>query len=216
MTNTIHEHVCKPTWSAHAVARFWEPGVEEFARKRLYLPDGAHVQAADYDRLRIAPFAEKDGPTPGNLLIGVGLTALLSQLKSGTKDWAASSAGSGFTGLAVGTGTTTAVIGDTDLTGGSKSYRVCDDTYPTISTDGLGGHMTFQVTYASGEANFSWDEYAALVPNGSASAASGSAASSKAAFGGGNYILLNHKAPAGLGVKANGAPATLNLVITIT
>lgn len=218
------EHVCEGTWHARSFARFWEPGVEEWAREKLYLPEGAHIDAAMYDRLKVAPFREADGPIPGNQLVSVGLSFLWSQLISGTKDWAPTST-TGFTGLAVGTGTTADAVGDTDLVGGSKSYRVCDDTFPrrfgavhpTTGVSLTQGQSVFGVTYASGEANFSWDEYAVLVPNSSASAVSTAttAATSKAAFGGGNYSLLNRKSPAGLGIKASGAPASLYVMITI-
>ncbi len=207
-------------WTSLPVARFWEPGVEEWTRKRLYLPDGEHVTAAHYRKLCIAPYEENVGPT--NVLTSVGLTQLWSQLIAGTKDWAVAASGSGFTGIAVGDGATASVAANTDLSGSSKAYRQCDNTFPlrfganhpTTAVALTQGQACFGVTYASGEANFVWDEYAILIPNSSAVAAS-AAATTKAGYGGGNYIILNRRAPAGLGTKANGAPASLYILISI-
>ena len=211
-------------WKCEVRARFWEPGTEEHVRRKLYLPAGAHVSAAMLDRLKVRPFRVAEGPTPGNRLTSAGLAAMTSQWISGTKDWAVSSGGSGWTGLAVGNGTTADAIGDTDLVGATKSYRVCDNGFPKrvgATSSGTGavltsGQFELGATFASGEANHAWDEYGGLVPNSSASAATGAATTSKAAFGGGNYILLNRKAPAGLGTKTAGSPAELYMVLTIS
>lgn len=207
---TTLEDVHELSWNARSVARFWEPGAEAWARKRLHLPEGGHVSAAMLDKLRIDPYREQDGPVPGNRLVTFGLAALTNQLVNGVRAWTPTSGGSGYVALAVGTGTTADAIADQDMSGGSKFYRVCDNTYPTRSN----GVLTFLTTYASGEANFSWDEYGVFVPT-SGSAAFTGGVTSRASLSNGNHVMLNRKSPAGLGVKSNGSTASLQLTITI-
>lgn len=205
-------------WQARSFARFWEPGAQEWTHKRLHLPDGMHVTAAHYDKARVPTYREADGPIPGNLITNGGLVALFSQLRNGTKDWAASGASSGWTGLGVGDSTTPEAKTQTDLIG-TKSFRWCDQTYPLLYPSAhpvagqpalTQGQILFGTTFAAGEANGSWNEYGAIVPNGSATILSGAAVTSLPT----NYVLLNRKSPAGLGDKAAGAPASLYVLCT--
>lgn len=223
---SVLERLEQGNWGARSFARFWEPGVEDYARRKLHLPAGAHVDAAMLDALKVAPYREVDGPVPGNQVTNDGLQRLWIQLCAGSRAWTATSAGSGFTGIAVGNATSGSdAKADTDLAGSSKSYRACDNTFPLLypSTHPVTavaltqGQALFSTTFGSGEANFDWNEYGVLVPNSSASAVSTgtAAAASLASFGGGNYKLLNHKLPAGLGTKTSGASASLYVLISI-
>lgn len=212
-------------WGAGSYARFWEPGVEEWARKKLHLPEGAHVDAAMLDKLRIPHQRFSGWDHHGNQVVNGGLDQLWNQAINGVKAWAPTST-TGFTGIAVGNATSGAdAKADTDLAGASKAYRVCDNTYPkrygathpVTSVALTQGQALFACTFLSGEANFDWNEYGILIPTSSSAAVSTAtaAATTKASFGGGTYVLLNHKLPAGLGTKSNGAPATLYVLITV-
>ena len=57
--------------------------------------------------------------------------------------------------IGVGNGTTAFAATQTDLTGASKTRKAMDATYPTVS----GGTMTFRSTFATGDANFAWEEW---------------------------------------------------------
>ncbi len=198
------------TWNARATRTLWRADEVAWAQARL---GREFVGADDFARLRVGGEVQ-DGPVPGNRLVTVGLNNLTARLITATQVWSASSggapgAGSGFVVIAVGNGTTGDAIGNTDLSGASKSYRVCDDSYPTQSN----GVLVAKASFQSAEANFDWEEYGICVPGSSASSVSGTAAASSKPL---NYVLLNRKAPAGLGAKSSGNVASLQITITIT
>lgn len=58
--------------------------------------------------------------------------------------------------IGVGNGTTAFAATQTDLAGASKSRKAMDATYPQVSA----GAMTFRSTFATGDANFAWEEWA--------------------------------------------------------
>lgn len=220
MSTITHDHVaCEGNWAARSHAVFWEPGVEDWARRKLWLPEDAHVDAATLRGLKIEPHKVVDGPVPGNQLLNTGLAVMFNLLVLGTPAWAKTLSGVGSTGIAVGNGTTADNASQTDLSGSSKSYRVCDEafpkrylaTHPVTGVTLTQGQLLFATTFASGEANFAWDEYGAMVIL-SGSQLSGAAVTSAP----GNFGLLNRKSPAGLGSKSSGATASLYLLITVT
>lgn len=223
MSTACCEHAETPLWSAAATARFWEPGVEDWTRRKLHLPEHARVTAVEFDLAKVAPHTTREIAHDANRLVLVGIAALFNQAKNGTRAWSPASGGTnGFTGMGVGNSSTTDTDVDTDLiaTGSNKSYRVCDDTFPLISgatnpansSSVTQRQIVFQATFASGEANFDWNEYCVIVGGSGASAAPSTASTSKPS----NYIILNRKGGAGLGPKSNGSPASLNLTVTIT
>lgn len=207
-------------WQAQSHARFWEPGAEDFARRKLHLPGGVPVTGAAYDRLRIAPYQLLDGPTPGNQVTSVGLALLWNQLVNGVKAWNVGGASTAITGIGVGDSTTADSKADTDLLGSSKAYRGCDTGYPRrfgslhpiTGLDLTEGQALFSGSFAAGEANLTWNEYVILVPTASATAFSNTASTGTKPS---NYTALNRKSPAGLGVKTNGTPAQIFILLTI-
>lgn len=209
------------TWSARAVMEIWTPEATAFAAQRLSKDASrvnsegrVHVTADDLIRFGISPEQTISGPIPGNRLTTIGLTTMTDRLFTATQVWTPSTgtAGSevGFTGMGVGTGTGSAdAIGDTNLNGSSKAFRVCDTGFPTRSS----GVLTFKTTFADTEANFTWDEYCVIVPGSGAAQLSGVSASTSLPS---NYKLLNSKRPAALGTKNSGGAASITLVVTLT
>lgn len=57
--------------------------------------------------------------------------------------------------IGVGNGTTAFAAGQTDLQGASKFRKAMDATYPQSAA----GAMTFRSTFATGDANFAWEEW---------------------------------------------------------
>lgn len=57
--------------------------------------------------------------------------------------------------LGVGNDNTSALATQTDLLGGSTKYVAMDVSYPTRASQ----VVTFRSTFASGDANFAWEEY---------------------------------------------------------
>lgn len=94
----------------------------------------------------------------GNLLLTAGATALWTKLTGG--------AGTVFDNtnayIGVGDSSTAASAGQTDLQAATNKFRkVQDATYPQVSTN----TVTFRATFATGEANFAWNEW--IVANAS-------------------------------------------------
>jgi len=128
----------------------------------------------------------------GNLLCNVGINVLLDLLMGA----AGTAFTNGATYLGVGNGAAAAAPGNTDLSGGSKTYIIMAATYPIVGTTDI----TFRSTFGAGDANYAWNEVGCF--NGNAPPAS---------------AMLNHLVPAGgLGTKAAGASWTLSLTITIS
>ena len=63
--------------------------------------------------------------------------------------------------LGVGNGTTAFSKTHTDLQGASKARKAMDSTYPTISGTPA-STATLRATFATGDANFAWEEVAAF------------------------------------------------------
>lgn len=68
---------------------------------------------------------------------------------------AVTSFASGNAHIGVGNGTVTFVASHTDLQGASKFRQAMETSYPTRATNVL----TFRSLYATGNANFAWDEW---------------------------------------------------------
>ena len=58
--------------------------------------------------------------------------------------------------IGVGNGTAAFAVGQTDLQGASKFRKGMDATYPQETA----GAITFRATFALGDANFAWEEWA--------------------------------------------------------
>jgi hypothetical protein len=89
-----------------------------------------------------------------NHLLGLGIGEVLTTFANANA----------HVGVGGGAGGTTAfAIGQTDLMGASKTRKACDSTFPSRAANVL----TAKATFAVGDANYTWDEFALF--NGAAS-----------------------------------------------
>lgn len=153
------------------------------------------------DELRALAGAPEDGVFAdiGNLLTTAGLNRLTSLWIAGGGQGMTNTA----TRLGVGNGSTAAAVGDTDLSAAAGSanrwFQVMDATYPSQSN----GVVTAKATFATGDANFAWQEWALDI--GTPTVSSGNTV---------NANMVNRKV-ASLGTKVTGSWA-LTVTITIT
>lgn len=91
-----------------------------------------------------------------NLIVNKGKTRMLTQLAGTTT--------APFTSMGVGTDSTAAAATQTQLNpgvAGSVSLIACDATFPSVTADGTTPVVgTWQATWGTGVANFSWNEWA--------------------------------------------------------
>jgi hypothetical protein len=88
-----------------------------------------------------------------NIMVTVGLQALGRLL---TNQGAVTPFSNANAHIGVGNGTGAVAVGDTDLSGASKLRNPMVATYPT---DPTGGVWVFRSDFASGDANFAWEEF---------------------------------------------------------
>lgn len=82
-----------------------------------------------------------------NHLLGLGIGESLTTFANA----------SAHIGVGGGASATTAfAIAQTDLQGASKTRKACDSTYPSRASNVL----TARATFATGDANYTWDEFA--------------------------------------------------------
>ncbi len=175
-------------WTPEArVAKYDAASVDEVARRlEVHRPTGGQLAywSDPYEVLTL----------PGNALTTAGLnraTALLIGGSSGTLD-------STRVRLGVGDNATAFNASDAALSTGSNQYfRVMEATYPQQSN----GVMTFQSSFATGEANFAWACWGLDVGTATVTSSATPAA-----------VLFNRKVGS-LGTKASG---TWVLTVTVT
>lgn len=186
-------------WSAHATIRKYSPAQVAWATQRLGYEPAGH-------RLSLMFAEPEDGVTeePGNLLVTAGLNLITALIEGG--------AGTPFAHadaiVGVGAGTTTATVADTALTDDNSSnayYQQADSSYPTQSN----GVITTQATFASGNANYAWQEW--CLATGSGGITPGDHLSATAT----SVTMLNHKV-ASLGTKSSGASWVAVLTCTLS
>ncbi len=186
-------------WSAHAqIKKYSAAQVAHAVSKLGYEPQG--------NKLSLMFSEPEDGITeePGNLLVTAGLNLITALIEGG--------AGTPFAHadaiVGVGAGTTTATTADTALTDDNTSnayYQQADSSYPTQSN----GVITTQCTFASGNANFAWQEW--CLATGSGGITAGDHLSAVAT----SVTMLNHKV-ASLGTKSSGASWVATLTVTLS
>jgi hypothetical protein len=177
-------------WDAHALVRKYSPDQVAWATQKMgFEPDGARLSLLFRD--------PEDGVAeePGNLMVTVGLNLLTALLEGG--------AGTPFAHadaiVGVGATSTAATVADTALGADNTAnayYQQADASNPSQSN----GVITCQATFASGSANFAWNEW--CFATGSGGITAGTHLSAVAT----SPVMLNHKVPASsLGTKASGA-----------
>lgn len=159
---------------------------------------GIHTPvAAHFEQLGVKPFDTV--VAPGNLLTTAGLNRLTSLLIGAGGQALTNTA----TRLGVGNSSTAAAVGQTDLQAASGSsnrqFKVMDATYPQQSN----GVVTVRSTFATGEANFVWNEWGIDV--GTPTVADGTTVAA----------LLFNRAVQSLGTKASGS-WVLTATVTIS
>jgi len=183
-------------WRSSTVVEKFSPEQVVYAIARLgHEPSG--------DELRILCGEPEEGThedDTSNLLTTAGLTRITSLITAGGGQGATNTSAR----LGVGNSSTAAAIGDTDLGAasgaGNRQFYVMDATYPTVAA----GVITVKSTFASGDANFVWNEWG--VDIGTPTVANGTTVGA---------CLLNHKIAA-LGTKASGSAWALTATITLS
>jgi hypothetical protein len=188
-------------WSPYARVDKYSADQTAWATRHLgHDPDGAELA-------HLFTAGPEDGyaEAAGNLLVTVGLDAI-------TKLLIATGSPQAFSGptraiVGVGATSTAATTADTHLgaDGGSAWYQGCDSANPTQAN----GVITCVATFASGNANFAWNEWCwatctgAITPGATlASVATGT-------------IMWNHKV-ASLGTKASGTAWVFTTTVTLS
>lgn len=180
--------------------------IEKFSPDQVAAATEHYGYEPSGDELRAHAGEPEHGVTeePGNLLTTVGLNLITELIEGG--------GGTPFAHadaiIGVGAGTATALVGDTALTDDNTAnawYQQADSTYPQQS----GGVITVQCTFASGNANFAWQEWCAAT--GSGGITPGTHLSAVAT----SPVMLNHKVQS-LGTKASGGSWVLTATITLS
>lgn len=188
-------------WFAYArVDKYAPEVVQELTNYLGYEPKMADFQVQGAD-------AYGSVESAGNLLVTVGLNRI-GNLIIGSGAAAFNNA-QAVTG--VGSSATGAVVGNTALGGDGSTttayYQGADASNPTQSN----GVITNVNTFASGNANFAWNEWAWGVATGTITPG-GTFASV-----GTSPVLLNRKVPgSSLGTKASGAVWVLTTTVTLS
>jgi len=198
-------------WFAHAHVDKFSIAQERFALKRgrhrvILGPDG---RAANLGGLmaRLCGAPELGvADAAGNILVTAGLN-LITQLLIGTTTAGSIKNSQAICG--VGATATAAAIGDTALgsNGASAYYQQADSTYPTQAN----GLMTMICTFATGNANFAWNEW--CWASTTAGAITGGA--TLAGVSSGTEVMWNHKVTS-LGTKTSAASWVFTTTVTIS
>jgi hypothetical protein len=167
------------------------------AHAKVESKSGILAPSGDLLAVHVDPYEVTEAHS--NLLTTAGLGRITSLIIGGGGQAATATAAR----LGVGNSSTAAVVGDTDLAAssgsGNRQFQVMDATYPQQSA----GVMTFKSTFATGEANFVWNEWA--IDIGTPTVTAGTTV---------NAVLLNRKV-ASLGTKVSGS-WVLTTTITIS
>ena len=191
-------------WNAFARIDKYDPEVvAELTRILGYEP-----QAADFARLGVDP--NRVTEVEGNILVAGGLGAL-TNLFTGAGGQAFNQT-RGIVG--VGATSTAATTADTALgaNGGSAWYQGIDVSpgVTRVTTNVTNDAVQCQSTFASGNANFAWNEW--CWASSSSGTVTGSATLASVATG---TLMLNHKI-ASMGTQASGASWVFTTKVTFS
>lgn len=188
-------------WFAYARVDKYAPEVVDELTSFL----GYEPKMADFQLHSADSFGSSEAA--GNLLVTTGLNRITNLIIGA--GGAAFNNAQAITG--VGSSATTAVVGDTHLGGDGSTttayYQGADASNPTQSN----GVITCVNTFATGNANFAWNEWGWGVATGTITPG-GTFASV-----GTSPVFLNHKVPgSSLGTKASGAVWVLTTTVTLS
>lgn len=181
-------------WRPVAKVEKWDEDQLRFVQRKtgLLAPDGSTLArfVKPYETLEVA----------GNLLTTAGLNRITSLIIAAGGQAPTNTSAR----LGVGNSTTAAAVGQTDLQAAAGSanrqFKVMDATFPTQSN----GVLTFKSTFATGEANFAWQEW--CVDVGTPTVADGTTV---------NALMLNRKVES-LGTKTSAGTWALTATITLS
>lgn len=180
------------TWRVHAHVDKWDDDQTRWVADKSGI---VRPQAAAFDQFNVAPADTVD--SHGNLLTTAGLTRLMTLLIGSGGQALTNTA----TRLGVGNSATAAAVGQTDLQAssgaGNRQFYVMDATFPSVSA----GVMTAKSSFATGDANFVWNEWGLDI--GTPTVSNGTTV---------NAVLFNRKVDS-LGTKVSG---TWALTVTVT
>lgn len=182
------------SWRPVALVEKWDADQLAFVQRRT----GILAPTGDVLSAHVAPYEVVEAA--GNLLTTAGLNRITSLIIAGGGQGATNTSAR----LGVGNSTTAAAVGQTDLQAaagaGNRQFKIMDATYPQQSN----GVLTFKSTFASGDANFAWEEW--CVDIGTPTVADGTTVSA---------LMLNRKVQS-LGTKTSAGTWALTATITIS
>lgn len=187
-------------WQPHARIEKYNPAVVRELTDFL----GYEPTSIDFARYNVNPnqVVEVDG----NLLTTAGLSRITS-LIVGAGGTAFSNTNAA---IGVGTSATGEVVGNTALGGDGNAstarYNACDATYPSA----VNGVITAVATYATGDANFAWNEWCWVI-----APATITPGATLASLSAGTEVMLNRKT-ASMGTKAAGATWVFTTTVTLS
>lgn len=187
-------------------------------------PQLVHELHGDWLRELFAAPEEGYAYDDGNLLVNNGLTVIIKLLNAagGTSYYPLQNNGStNNTACGVGAGTTTATTSDAHLTDDNSAnayYQGMDATYPNVTTPAT---INGQSTFASGNANFAWNEWCWATGAGTLTAGTelgtGGASGTNIFATASSTNMINHKVPiSSLGTKASGASWVFSTTIVFS
>lgn len=149
------------SWKFGWLCEKWSEEAVAWARKKLFLPEGAAVSS---EMLRKIIGIPDDGEVEvaGNLLLNEGIAEMLDLMAGEGSPTAFNTANAR---IGVGDSTTAAAATQTDLQAATnKTYKGMNGAYPTRSSQ----TMDWQADFTSGEANYAWQEW--VIDNGASAA----------------------------------------------
>lgn len=218
-TNALVEKY-SPDQTAYADRRLHEE--LSWGRRLLVARLGVRVPQIHGSWLREIFSEPEDGyaSAPGNLLVAGGLgnisNLLIGAAASGANGRALTNTN---TACGMGATSTAATVADVHLgaDGGSAWYQQMDATFPAWAGSGTanGGQINGQVTIASGNGNFAWNEWGWVTGGQGAYTATATLASIWATSA--DTAMLNHEVPASsLGTKGAGATWVFSTTMTFS
>jgi hypothetical protein len=182
-------------WNPIATVEKYDADQVEWVARQSGIAVPTSVEFAEYG---LVPY--ETVVSVGNLLTTAGLNRITSLIIAGGGQGATNTSSR----LGVGNSNTAEAVGQTDLQAAAGSanrqFKVMDATFPTQSN----GVLTFKSTFASGEANFQWQEWG--VDIGTPTVSDGTTV---------NALLLNRKVQA-LGTKTSAGSWVLTATITLS
>jgi hypothetical protein len=183
-------------WEPLATIEKYSPEQVEYVRSKTGILE---PKAADFEALSLVP---EDGvfQSKGNELTTAGLTRI-SSLINGAGGQALTNTA---TRIGVGNSATAFALGQTDLQAaagaGNRFFMTMDATYPSTSA----GVITARATFATGDGNFVWNEWALDI--GTPTVSSGTTVAA---------TMLNRKVVS-MGTKASGASWVFTVTVTLS